>query len=399
MSENLEIFASSKEQINQYEDCILEEIVEKLIDCRKYINVNNDKIIEGFTVGEYFTVIKYIMKISLLNLKEDNYLIVEKEEKLIEKIINNTDISRDKAIKIIDYITFDYEYRHKLNIQVTPVLKRNDSYLVFCYLILDSSHWRNFQKNVSIKNSTIFQSIFNTEKEEFMIKDVTKCIDDMKVGDLETYFDINIPPDIQIDFCIFSRKCNKLLVLEFKNILTPDSIIEHDNATSNKINDAFKQLEKISDNSKKIVDSIKNKYPSAQITEIPVQCEVKYTVVTSEYLGNFDKVNVPVINLKILKNLLKNSNGDLDIIINNLNNRNYLNVADGAFEIEYLNMEFDKYSIQYPAYKVHLPKKVYSSYLSYDEMQFQIEKILKNMGKRVIPLEEIMNYIENSGKN
>lgn len=309
--------------------------------------------LDGFSLDEFKSVWKALLTLSIIHntccLKSgikggaiNNCIIIKKFDELVEEIAKYTQLDIIKVNTILTLLTYnDHNDNKNMDIIWTPIIPLKNNFVAIPpNLIMIGNPERNLICLVNKVNSKAY-SLISCKKEEYMIDDFKNHIN--KYKNIEFASTKKLPDPLpDMDVVMFDKNTNVLLIGELKWLLQTDSIqevCERDKDIKKGISQAGDIREYAEQN---IDDVINRSYNEKQFHPTKI-----YTcVITRNNIGTskIEDSTIKVIDEDRIYELIKEAKGNLSIVIEKIENKEYIRDKKIDYKSECKEIEYGGYT-------------------------------------------------------
>ncbi len=281
------------------------------------------------------------LKCGIKGANVEEAVLLKSSSDIIEIIVSKTNISHENATNILKFLTYNPKLKNN-DIVYQPFIElEDDTFALAPHLILSSRPERNLVALLhKIKDNSYFE--LTNLREGFMQDEldvITSNIENIMIAKNKS-----LPgrlPDV--DYAIWDKENNTILVCELKWLIEPDSTPE-----------VFARIQDLEHGCSQILDivnyGISNQADFADrifgITNLEDKPEIIGCVISKNSI-RVDNSDVPVINLQTLLNALKQDG--IYRTIESIKNKQYLVPAPQNFEFGVKSFSYAGYTFEIPA--------------------------------------------------
>ncbi|NFF82336.1 hypothetical protein FC764_14025 [Clostridium botulinum] len=309
--------------------------------------------LDVFSLNEFKSVWKTLLTLSIIHntccLKSgikggaiNNCVIIKKFDELVDEITKYTQLDITKANTILQLLTYS-EHNDNKNMDViwTPIIPLKNNFVAIPpNLIMIGNPERNLICLVNKVNSKSY-SLVSCKKEESMIEDFKNHIN--KYTNIEFAYTKKLPDPLpDMDIVMFDKNSDVLLIGELKWLLQTDSIQEVCERDKD-IKKGISQASDIREYAEKNIDDVINRsYYEKQFHPTKI-----YTcVITRNNIGTskVEDSTIKVIDEDGIYELIKEAKGNLSIVIEKIENKEYIRDKKIDYKSECKEIEYGGYT-------------------------------------------------------
>lgn len=284
----------------------------------------------GYYLGEYLLAYCYIVAIGmfktayLLSLKGDSDLlnqpsILYPKERLISDIAETVEISEESAKKVIEDMTYNYEF-HKDRITIyQPLFEVGDyiicsSYLVFHSYVIDKVMKYFDVKGINKQDLTVYHKYKSDQMNHRMASNLPQMYSNLRTFE-NCILDFGSIRKAEVDIVLFDTANKQAVLVELKNYTPVDN--EIDALTKEKrINNAIdSRLEK----DKRVFENLELFFKENNLPIEYLKYDFASLLVTNSYTGGVGvKEKIKVIDEALFYYLLDIYNGNMSELLASL---------------------------------------------------------------------------------
>ena len=339
---NSDIKSKRMESMLGKEEKNIYEYARKIINCTQEIFLDNEMIINGFSLGDFWKIEAVLLGVCLGDYeKYKRYTILGKEEKeLIDFIIKETNLQKVIVTSVLDYLTFSFQ--DALSLMYTPLIKFGEIVYIGTFFFINANFERNLMATMNVKSKNIIDSNQKIKEKNLLKKmqEIVKRYPNLSYIKNKKLKNDNGNIVTDIDFLVYDEK--NAIVIETKNLLQPCTVSEHLNyigRTEKKgLRKGFNQLQNI----KELLEQDREKYVEEVLKNKNINT-ILYLLVTNGYIGNIDNSEISIMNILMFEEMIDECHGDLFQVFEYILNKKFMatiNFIEGERIVELFEYTF-----------------------------------------------------------